>query len=556
MRVFVPRAVLFAALAATVGGCSGAGPGFGVDSSGPEVGGRALVLIPEFPGPQGANVANELRGLVTEMSTHAAISKASLTASMKEYGLTELDEISARQLASIIGGVQMVAWGEVTQAGSGLQTTVKFIDSRSGDEINVPVATGATPAEVASAVFTGFERSVEGVRQAAVCTDNLRSGQNEQALQACNAALAVVPNSSTALLGKGTALLNLKRYEEAIAAFNQLLQVDPSSQDALLRAGLASSWLERGTDAVGFYRRYLEINPNGNRLALAGEISQTGDYLSAFRILEGGLADNATNTEYQGIVFQMGSLAGRDLRQANDVRQSDEVFQKALAAYQVAYGNATDVETPVTLRMIELLTATGRTDDAVRASEAALARKGEDAQILAAFAGVYREAGRDNDEIAVLTRLSAADPNHASALLLRAQAYNRIGDYQAAAADLASHARIDATTAATVAYGLGAGYIQPQQWEPAAAFLNVAYDNMPASDARSTVALLLGTALVQQTSAIAQGGTGNVQALRNGLALADRAIVVLPTSTAPQAEQLLNAANQLRTYLVSAIGNR
>jgi tetratricopeptide (TPR) repeat protein len=387
MRAFVPRVALVAAFVASVGACSGGGgAAYGVAPGTPEVASRALVLIPAFPGPQGANVANELRGLVTQMTTHAAISNSALNASMKEYGLTELNEISARQLASIIGA-QLVAWGEVTQNGSALTTTVKFVDSRSGDQIDLPANNGATPLELATAVFGGFERSVEGMRQAATCTDNVRSSQFDAALQACNAALAVIPNSATALLGKGNALYGLKRYSEALAAFNQVLAIDGTNQDALLRAGLSSSWEKNGAAALGFFNRYLEINPGDatTRLALAGEIAQSEDFLTAFRVLDSGSAANATNADYQGIVFQMGSLAGRALREAGDTRQSDEVFQKALAAYQVAYGNAANVDTPVTIRMIELLTASGRTDDAVRAGETALARKPNDTQILGAM---------------------------------------------------------------------------------------------------------------------------------------------------------------------------
>src|SRR5690606_9233704 len=93
------------------------------------------------------------------------------------------------------------------------------------------------------------------------CNDYLSSSQYDRALTTCESALEVVPNSTAALYGKATALLNLERPEEALETYERLLELDNTHQDALLGAGLAASQLERTDDALEFYNRYLELNP-------------------------------------------------------------------------------------------------------------------------------------------------------------------------------------------------------------------------------------------------------------------------------------------------------
>src|SRR5690606_8902954 len=162
-------------------------------------------------------------------------------------------------------------------------------------------------AELAAAIFGRFESSVEGIRQAAFCNDYLSSDQFDRALETCEAALAIVPSSTAALYGKATALLQLERDQEALTTYEQLLDIDPAHQDALLGAGLAASRLDRRQDAMGFYNRYMEVNP-GNvqvRMTVANDIAQTGDYISAFRILEDAIADNQDDRDFQQYLFSI-----------------------------------------------------------------------------------------------------------------------------------------------------------------------------------------------------------------------------------------------------------
>jgi tetratricopeptide (TPR) repeat protein len=543
MRSFVPRAALFAALTATVAGCA-AGGGNGV-SLNSDTGGRYLVMIPSFPGPQGETVANELRGLVTGMATHVALSNGDVRTQMREYELTELNEVSARQLASIIN-VPLVAWGEVRESGAGLEADVKFVDSRSGDEINIQGVSGATPVDLSAAIFASFERSVEGMRQAVFCNDYLSSNQYEQALQNCESALAIAVTGS-ALYGKATALLNLDRNQEALAAYDDLLDLDPSHQDALLGAGLAASRLSQSEQAMGYYRRYLEINPGSAqvRMTVANDIAQTGDYVSAFRVLELGADDAADNEAFQGYLFQMGAAAGRALREQGDSAQARDVLTAAYQAYERGYGNAEEIDVAVTQRVIEVLASLGRSSDAIAIGEQALAGNPRDPQILSVYATALREAGRDQDEIDALTRLIEAQPDHETALIRRAQAHNRVGSRQAAIADLERYAQRDAQTAAQVLYNMGATEAQAQRWEQAASILEIAYRHATGS-LRSDVSYLWGASVLQQALNVARANTtGNAQQFQQTIALLERSLQLLQGSQNPQAAQYIAPAQEL-----------
>src|SRR5690606_30886220 len=133
MRRFVPRALLTASVVLSAAACAASGAGVEL---GGDLGGRYLVMIPALEGPSGGVVANELRALVTEMATHAAINDGEVRRVMGEYDLEELNEITARQLAQQIQA-QLVSWGTVREGGAGLQADIRFVDTRSGDQIEV-----------------------------------------------------------------------------------------------------------------------------------------------------------------------------------------------------------------------------------------------------------------------------------------------------------------------------------------------------------------------------------------------------------------------------------
>jgi tetratricopeptide (TPR) repeat protein len=75
-------------------------------------------------------------------------------------------------------------------------------------------------------------------------------------------ALAINPNDTNALNGKGLTLDQLGKYKEAIAYFNKALAINPNDTNALYNKALALSNLGRDAEAIQFYDKILAINPN------------------------------------------------------------------------------------------------------------------------------------------------------------------------------------------------------------------------------------------------------------------------------------------------------
>ena len=543
MRTSLPRALCTAALLLTAACASSTGAGV---SLGGDTGGRYLVMIPPFAGPDGEQVANQLRELVTAMPTHAAINHRDVREQMAEYDVSTLDEVTARQLAQLIDA-QLVSWGTTRSAADGLEADVKFVDTRSGDEIVFEGITGATPIELATNIFAQFERSVEGMRQAIFCNDYLASQSYERALESCEAALAIVPSSTSAMYAKATSLLYLEREEEALDTYRQLLAGDPSHADALLGAGLAASRLERGEEAMGSYNRFLQINP-GNvqvRMAVTNDIAETGDYLSAYRVLETAIAENADNADFQRYLFSIATAAGQLAIEQTDTATAHEIFEVALAAYDAGFGND-DAPDPAQLRqVIAVNNALGRTEEAIRIARDATARFPEDAQIWSQLATVHAQAGQHADAIQALNRVIELDPGYENVYIRRAQSYIQTGQRQQAMVDLERAAqRGDRQTVAQVLYNLGAEGIRAERWDDAAAALSAAHEYASGS-LRNDVSFYWGFSVYKQGETIARANTqGNVQQARRALEFFQQAVPLLEASSHAQAGAVLSGARQ------------
>jgi len=505
MRRFVPRALLMATVAAMATACASAG-GAGVALGG-DTGGRYLVMIPDLEGPSGDRVANELRALVADMPTHVSIADREVRAKMREFDLQQLDEITARQLAQQIRA-ELVSWGSLREGGDGLVADIKFIDTRSGDQIDVTGVSGATPRDLAAAIFGSFTESVDGIRQAAFCNDYLSSNQYEQALQTCDAALAIVPNSTAAQYGRATALLNLDRTQESLQQYERLLQIDPAHQDALLGAGFAASRLERPQDAMVFYNRYLEVNP-GNvqvRMTVANDIAQTGDYVSAFRVLETAIDENRDDNDFQRYLFSIATAAGQRSQEQGDSAQARQIFGTALSAYEAAYSNGEEMEASALRQAIAVNNAMGRSQDAIRLAREGTVRFADDQQMWSQYATVLSQNAQHAQAIEALTQLLRLNPEHENAHIRRAQAYIQTGQRQPALADLRTAAQRDPQNATQVILGLGGQAITAGNFSEAVDILRPALDFAPAAQ-RGQLSFFIGFSLFRQGEAIARANT-------------------------------------------------
>jgi tetratricopeptide (TPR) repeat protein len=515
-------------------------------------GGRYRVLIPGLVSADGTasregdQTANQLRGLVANMATHTSISDRDMRRAMSQYSVGALDEITSRQLAQQMGA-ELVMWGTVQPGGQGIEADVRFIDVRSGDEIQLEDISGGNANQLAQAIFQGFETSVEGIRQAAFCNDYLSSQQFDRALETCERALTIVPRSTAALYGKATALLNLERDDEALQIYQTLLEIDPAHQDALLGAGLAASRQEQSEMAMGFYTRYMELEPENVevRMTVAHDIFQTGDVLSAYRLLEPAIANNRDNLDFQRYFFSVAAAAGQRVMEQESRDAARPYLEAAMSAYETAFAAAdAEMDAGVLRQAIAVNNALGRRDQALRLAQQATQRFGDDAAVWSVYATVLGDAGRHAEAIAALDRVIQIDANYPDAYIRRALQRIEAGQRQAALADLERAAATNRENVARVVLRMGSEALNANRFEEAENMLALAMQ-YATGEMRGQISFLQGFAVYRQAETIARANTqGNVAQARRAVQLFQRAEPLVRAGQHAQRQQVLDAIQQ------------
>jgi tetratricopeptide (TPR) repeat protein len=89
----------------------------------------------------------------------------------------------------------------------------------------------------------------------------------EEALEACDNAIAIDPNDASIWYNRGTLLMTeLGRYEDAVASFDQALEINPNYLAAWDNRGVALGQLGRYKDALASHDRALEIDDKHARV--------------------------------------------------------------------------------------------------------------------------------------------------------------------------------------------------------------------------------------------------------------------------------------------------
>lgn len=544
MRRYVPRALLTAALAVSATACAA---GTATTDGGATEGGRYRVMVPDLAGPSGDRVADQLRRLIADLATHTSVSERDMRRAMGQYEIESLDAITARQLAQQMN-YENVLWGEIEQGGAGLQADVVFVDTRSGDQIPLEDISGADANALAQAIYSSVSQAIEGIRQAAFCNDYLSSQQFDRALETCEQALAVVPNSTSALYGKATALLNLEQPAEALALYDQLLEIDPAHQDALLGAGLAASQLGESQQAMGYYNRYLEVNPGNVQvlMTVANDIAKTGDYESAYRILEPAIAENSQDADFQEYLFSIATAAGQKVQSERGDEEARPFFQTAMNAYEFAFVNGeAELDASKMRQAIAVNAAMGNEAGAMELAREATTRFADDPSIWSQYATILSDAGRDSEAVDALTRVIELDPEYENAYIRRAMARMAAGQRQQALSDLEQAAqRGDRERVANVLLSMASPAIQGNRFEEAATLLELA-QNYASGQGRDQVNFFLGYSYYKQGEAIARANTqGTAAAAERALGFFRRALPLLQATSHAQAPQVLTATQQ------------
>jgi tetratricopeptide (TPR) repeat protein len=516
-------------------------------------GSRYRILVPALE-VQGANartgeaVSRDIRSMIDRMDTHSAVPAREMQQAVRRYRVSELTEITARQLAQQIDA-QLVMWGTVSPGAQGLLANVTFTDTGTGDQLVLESVEGANPRALAQALFAGFQQQIEGLRMGVFCNDYLASSQYDRALELCDRALEVVPNSTSALFGRAAALMQLERDEEALEAFQRVLRIDPLYENALMGLGFVAGRMGQNDVALDAYTRYLELNPGDPavRMRVAGESARAGDVVTAFRILEPGISENLADEDFQKYLLQVAAGAGQRAREDNNTAAMQEYFGAAIAAYNrlVTIPEA-EIDEGVLRSVIAAHTVLGNHDEAQRVTQEAVARFPESAAMHAMAAQTYTEAGRHAEAVRSWTRVIEIEPAYESAHLRRALAHMAAGNRQAAEQDLrAAATNGDRENVGRVLAGMASEAAQRQSNFTEAERLATLALNYVGGGLRSDVVFIQGFSVFKQAETIARANSqGACAPAQRALPLFQRSISILQGNQHASTPQVRAAAQQ------------
>lgn len=395
-------------------------------------GDRYRVLVANFAPLDGAkdnfgkDVAKELRKLLDDMATHQPYEGGDLKDALKKYGLKEEDLaeaqcIKARQLATQ-EGVELVVCGTYTAGGV---VDAKIVSPQAFAEYAVPEFNSADPKQAAQQIKTSFENYTQALSQTVYCNDYIQSEQYDLALENCEKALAIDPNSKGALRGKGSALYFTGKKAEALTTFQKVLEQDPLDQDALKFAGIIA--LEQGDTDQGrrLFEEYLELNPGDSdvRLTIAQEMAKAGDFEGALGVVEEGMQGDEVSTDLQAYAGGL-ALQAAEKRAANPVPpaggdatispEARALYEKSLKYFEPVLAERGDQADPSIVRnMLVAHTKLGNTDQAIDLGRRASALFPQDATIHQVLALALKEQGDLPGALAELDKAAAADPSAA-----------------------------------------------------------------------------------------------------------------------------------------------
>lgn len=556
---------------------------------------RFRVLVPNLEPREGArknfgeDVAKELRNLIDDMATHAAVEDRALRDALRKYDLKadELSCIQWRQLA-VQMNVELVMCGSYQDAG-GMQISAEFQGAKTGEPFEVPQFSQGDAKQAAQQIFQAFEGYVNQLRLASFCLDYVNSQQWDNALSTCDEALQLNPNSVTALYGRAEALMRkaesledngsgagpsalggdsavvpetapdaitdqpaqtehsaeyVSLMEQALEGFDQVLEVNPIHEDALVAAGYVAAKLDRPEQAREYYTRLIELDPGNTdvRLQLAVDLARAGDPAGALQLAEEGLGtapDNITLKEYSGH-FALGAATKAA---ADGDPEANALFGKALDYYRQVFDAKADEADPTMLRnMLATLNQLERYDEAVELGGRMVQAK-RDAGIWMAYGEALKNADQLDQALAALDSVAAIEPTTPRLATRRGQWLLEADDMAGARQALeqaVQQGEITQDQAADVVFGYGytQRYQQGQQ-DAAMEYFTAAKElaESPALKARSD--FFNGYVLLQRGQRVQEPGTA--ASAREALPIFQRSLQHLQAASA-YAEQAENRA--------------
>src|ERR1700733_9889762 len=235
---------------------------------------------------------------------------------------------------------------------------------------------------------------------------NSALGRNDAALSNTDRALSLWPDFFEALVNRGIALYELKRFGDALADYDRAIALRPDHADALVNRGNALGKLRRHEDALASYDRALELQPAHVEALVSrgGTLLDLGKYDEALRSYDRALALRPDYTE--ALVNRGVTL--HELKQSADALNS---YNRALAIEP----NNIDALTNRGVALHDL----GRYGEALASHERALAVQSDHAAALSNRGLSLHKLGRLDEALASYDRALALQPDYIDALVNR-----------------------------------------------------------------------------------------------------------------------------------------
>lgn len=459
---------------------------------------RFTVLVPdlrsaEFDKKFGENVAKELRKLLDNLATHQSIPEKDLKSALKQYKLdgSNLDCTQTRQLASLIGS-QLALCGSVEQESGQWVLHAAFVDIGTGESFRVSPAT-VQPGGVEAAamhVFQEFDSYTTQLRAATFCADYATSRAWVQAMEQCDRALTLNPESITSRYYRARVLYETERHQEALAELETVLEANMVHEDALQLAGYISALVGEEEAALQYYSRYLELSPTNAavRMKIAYELAQAGDPAGAMQLVQKGLDYDAENVDLWEQLGGFAFAAGQRINESSQAEGQDantlapgavSYFRTAIEAYLKVY-EAKGPETPATeLRSIlAAFMQLGEAEAAVTMGDRFLKTHADEAGLWSVYADALQRGGKLAEALTALDRVKELDPAYPNVALRQGKwllEAGRMADAVAALKALAASepGQADAAGRMVVAQAYAKG-VQPKNWTVAVQTLEVA----------------------------------------------------------------------------------
>lgn len=511
---------------------------------------RFRVLVPALErrgatkGDFGKKVAEQVAKQIAGLPTHTPVESKEVKDALRKFKIKEdeLDCIKSRQLAVQINA-ELVMCGTVEPGASGNQVSAQFISARTGETFEVAAFPAATPEQASQHIFQSFESYVKQISLAAFCRDYLASQQWAQALENCNQALTINPNSQTALNMKGMALYrsamapdqstvqDSARLKEAFDVYRKVIELNPVDQDALKQAGIIAARLGQADQSRTYFRQYMELNPGDAsvRLAIAGEAARSGDAEGALRIVEEGLAADTGNVD---LATYAGHFAVQAAARAEAKPDQQRLFETAVKYYQrVHAARGAETDAGVLQNMMQALVQLGRAQEAVEVGRQAVQAKGSEAAVWVAYATALQGADQLDAALAAIDTAIARDPKYPRIMMRKAVALleaGRLDDAQTSFRESITRGGIEANEAAQFVFNAGYERYRAQNFDQALRYFGMSGDLAGDAKARGQANFWSGMIFYQR--GIAAAKPQNTKAARAALPLFQRALSFLQGS--------------------------